>query len=35
MDESGGYHPDSEVQNTQDTVHKPHETQEKGRPKCG
>jgi hypothetical protein len=24
-----------EAQNTQDTVCKPHETQEEGRPKCG
>ena len=24
-----------EAQNTQDTIHKPHETQEEGRPKCG
>jgi hypothetical protein len=23
-----------EAQNTQDTIHKPHETQEEGRPKC-
>ena len=23
------------VQNTQDTIHKPHEAQEKGRQKCG
>jgi hypothetical protein len=25
----------SEAQNTQDTICKPHETQEEGRPKCG
>jgi hypothetical protein len=25
----------SEAQNTQDTIHRPHEAQEKGRPKCG
>jgi hypothetical protein len=24
-----------EAWNTQDPVHKPHETQEEGRPKCG
>jgi hypothetical protein len=23
-----------EAQNTQDTIHKPHETQEEGRPQC-
>jgi hypothetical protein len=24
-----------EARNRQDTIHKPHETQEEGRPKCG
>ncbi|KRY62485.1 hypothetical protein T4D_3165 [Trichinella pseudospiralis] len=35
MDGSGGYHPDPETYNTQDTICKTHGTQEEGRPKCG
>ena len=27
--------PNPEVQNTQDTIHRTHEAQEEGRPKCG